>query len=402
MWTFGISGDYPILLAKINDPDAPLVRELLQAHAYWRNRRIKVNLVFLNEQDTNYSLDSHDKLYRLLARVGAQAWLNHREGILLLRADQMSESEKVLLQTAARAVLDDSQGSLAEQLDRIGTLPVWLPPFAPTGTDRQDSEPTPPVERPTDLLFDNGLGGFSADGREYVIYLEPGQWTPLPWVNVIANPELGFLASESGMGATWAANSGENRLTPWRNDPIGDAPAEALYLRDEETAQIWSPTPLPARAPLPYLIRHGAGYSIFEHNSHGLKQTLRLFAAPDAPLKVVQLRLENMWDCQRRITVTYYAEWVLGTTREGTQQYIIPEYDGGNNALLARNPYNVEFGEWVAFVAADRELHGLTADRTEFLGRMGSLRQPGSVGPDRVGWRSAARTRPMRRASGTR
>ena len=253
----------------------------------------------------------------------------------------------------------------------------------------EETERTPPLARPTDLLFDNGLGGFSADGREYAIYLRPGQSTPAPWINVIANPHFGFLVSEAGSGYTWAENSGENRLTPWHNDPVTDTPGEALYLRDEEIGHVWSPTPLPAGAPVPYLIRHGAGYSVFEHHSHGFKHRLRLFAVPNAPVKVVQLRLENTWNRNRHITVTFYAEWVLGTTRDATQQYIIPEFDAGSLALLARNPYNEEFGERVAFLAASKEPHGLTTDRTEFLGRGGSHRHPAAL--DRVGLSSAVK-----------
>jgi cyclic beta-1,2-glucan synthetase len=384
LWAYGISGDYPILLVSIGDQEEmDLVLELLQAHAYWRSQQIKIDLVILNERETAYDQELQGQIHRVIARIGSDIWLNQRGGIFVLRTDQIGEADQVLLQTAARAVLDGKKGSLADQLGRLRQRQPRLPRFVPTLPSPEDREPTPPLARPTDLLFDNGLGGFSADGREYVIYLRPGQRTPAPWINVIANPHFGFLVSEAGSGYTWAENSGENRLTPWRNDPVADMPGEALYLRDEETAQVWSPTPLPAPASAPYLIRHGAGYSTFEHHSHGLKQRLRLFAVRDAPVKVIQLRLENTWNRIRRITATFYAEWVLGTTREVTQQYIIPEFDARRNALLASNPYNEEFGERVAFAAASKELHGLTADRTEFLGREGSIGRPAAL--DRIG-----------------
>jgi cyclic beta-1,2-glucan synthetase len=393
LWPYAISGDYPILLVRIgSQEETALVRELLRAHAYWRNRQIKIDLVVLNQRDIGYAQELHDQLYRLITRTGNDAWLNRRGGIFLLRASQMSDADQVLLETAARAILDGEKGLLAEQLRSLRERPTCLPRFVRTLHGPEDAEPTPPLVRPADLVFDNGLGGFSADGHEYVIYLEPSWWTPAPWINVIANPHFGFLVSEAGAGYTWAENSGENRLTSWRNDPVTDAPGEALYLRDEETGQVWSPTPLPAGAPAPYLIRHGAGYSIFEHNSHGLKQRLRLFAVPDAPVKVVQLRLENTWNRNRRITATFFAEWVLGTTRDTTQQYVIPEFDARSLALLARNPYNEEFGERVAFLAATREPHGLTADRTEFLGRMGSLSHPAAL--DRVGLTGAVEAGP--------
>ncbi len=380
LWRYAISGDHPIVLARIgSEEQTALVGELLRAHAYWRNRHIKVDLVILNLQDASYSQELQSRLRRLVERNGGDAWLNRPGGIFLLRAEPMGDADRVLLETAAGAILDGKKGSLAEQLGDLYERPPRLPHFVSTLPPTEDEELIAPLPRPTDLLFDNGLGGFSADGREYVIYLEPGQWTPAPWINVIANPDLGFLVSEAGGGYTWAGNSGENRLTPWRNDSVADVPSEALYLRDEEVGHVWSPTPLPAGATAPYLIRHGAGYSVFEHNSHGLKQRLRLFAAPDAPVKVVQLRLENRWRRNRRITATFFAEWVLGTTRDLHQQYVVLDFDASSHALLASNPYNEEFGDRVAFVAPSKEPHGLTADRTEFLGRGGSMRCPAAL-----------------------
>jgi cyclic beta-1,2-glucan synthetase len=219
--------------------------------------------------------------------------------------------------------------------------------------------------------------------REYVIYLRPGETTPAPWSNVIANPQGGCLVTETGGGYTWALNSGENRLTPWGNDPVRDQPGEVVYVRDEETAVVWTPTPAPRPANAPYRIHHGPGYTTFQHHSHGLKQRLRIFADAVEPVKIVQLQLENSQSRPRRLTVTYYAEWVLGVNRDEMQAYIIPSYKPEYHTLLARNPYNAEFGERVAFLAASRTLHGLTADRSEFLGQLGDVGQP--AGLERVG-----------------
>ncbi|MDH4207577.1 MAG: hypothetical protein OEV76_01735, partial [Anaerolineae bacterium] len=388
LWPYAISGDYPILLVHLeSEGGLALVREVLRAHAYWRRQQIDVDLVILNQKDSGYDQPLHGQLRSLITTLGQDSSMNQRGGIFILFAEQMSEEDLVLVETAARVTLDGEKGSLSQQLKEIPTKPARLPPFFPALPKPEDVEPTTPLPRPTGLLFDNGLGGFTADGREYVIYLEPSQMTPSPWVNVVANPSFGFLVSESGSGFTWSENSGENRLTPWHNDPVSDVPGEALYLRDEETGLVWSPTPLPAGAPLPYLIRHGAGYSIFEHRSHGLEQRLRLFVAPEAPVKVVHLRLENLWQRNRRVTATFYAEWVLGTFHEATQQYVIPEYDEESQALLARNPYNESYGSRVAFVAANETPHGQTADRTEFLGCQGTLSLPDALG--RVGLASA-------------
>lgn len=394
LWAYGISGDYPILLLKLSDEaGTSLLRELLRVHAYWRSRDLLVSLVILNEQQAGYQQKLHSYIHRMIRHTGAAERLQRRGGIFVLGADQLNAEDRRLLASAARVRLDASRGSLRRQVGNIYDVPTRLPGLEPVMAPQP--QVLSPVPRPDDLLFDNGFGGFSpaADGepagKEYVIYLRPGESTPAPWINVIANPEFGFLVSESGSGYTWAVNSGENRLTSWRNDPVSDQPAEALYLRDEETAEIWSPTPQPAPADEPYLVRHGAGYTVFEHQSHGLKQEVHLFAAADDPVKIVRVRLENATERQRRLTATYYAEWVLGASRAGIQQYLLPEYAADCHALLVRNPYNVEFGERVAFLAAGRELHGLTTDRTEFFGRLGSLQRPAAL--SRVGLESSVR-----------
>jgi cyclic beta-1,2-glucan synthetase len=387
LWAFGISGDYPILLVRIRDGQSPLLTEVLQAYTYWRAHHVTVNLVILNEQDTGYDLDRHNAIHRQIKRMGVDALLNQRDGIFVLRSDQLQPADTILFQTTAGVILDEMRGTLAEHALDLIEKPIRLPGFTPSLSSACDPEPTLPLQFPTNLLMDNGLGGFSRDGREYIIHLQPGEYPPHPWINVIANPKFGFLVSESGSGYTWSENSSENRLTPWHNDPITDMPGEMLYLRDEETGVVWSPTPMPAGAETTHVIHHGAGYSVFESQSHGLNQILRLFVAPNDPVKIVHLRLQNLWECPRRITVTYYAEWVLGTTRDIHQSHIIPEFDAEKNALLATNRFNSDFGERVAFLAASKKPHGVTTDRTEFLGRMGNLGTPAALG--RIGLASA-------------
>lgn len=384
LWAFGISGDYPILLARTkSEEDLDLLGDLVLAHTYWRKRGLMIDLVIFNERETSYDQGFRNRIQRLLEQTGSEMWLEKRGGIFILQEDQLKEAERILLMTVARVVLDGEAGPLEKQLSRLDEDPVRLPRFTPVGPLVPSMDVQQDVQRPSGLLFDNGLGGFTADGHEYVIYLDRDQWTPAPWVNVIATPEFGCLVSEAGMGTTWSQNSGENRLTPWHNDPVRDPPSEAIYLRDEDTGEIWSPTPLPARADAPYLIRHGAGYSTFEHSSHGLEQNTTIFVAPDDPVKIVQLKLHNATKRMRRVNVNYYAEWVLGVSRESTASYIAPEFASDHFALLARNLYSPDFGGRIAFLASTREPTGVTTDRTEFLGELGSYIRPAAL--ERVG-----------------
>lgn len=385
LWTFGISGDYPILLVRLlNEEDITLLGDVLLAYTYWRRRGLMIDVVIVNQRESGYDQDLHGKIMRSLTRTGNSTQIGKRGGIFVLHQDQMNESERILLSTAARIILDGEAGSLQSQLARLDVIPLRLPGFIPLEQPSSVAAGVTDVQRPTDLLFDNQYGGFTPDGREYVIYLDSNQWTPSPWVNVMATSEFGCVVSETGLGCSWAQNSGENRLTPWRNDQVSDPPAEAIYLRDEDTGEIWSPTPLPARADSPYLIRHGAGYSTFEHTSHGLEQNVRVFVTANEPVKIVQLKLHNATNRLRRVNTSYFAEWVLGTTHESTAPYIVPEFASKHFALLARNTYSQDFSQRIAFLASTREPSGVTADRAEFLGNHGSYARPAAL--ERVGF----------------
>jgi cyclic beta-1,2-glucan synthetase len=370
LWGHGISGDLPIVLVSLGgDPNRQLVRSILAIHAHWRHCCAEVDLVLLDEQEGNgYTWPLRDWLDRELGRTGALDWLHRPGGVFVLRARNLPAADRELLRHAARALVDASAPSLAPVLAALEEPPQRLPPFVPVPGGAPEGEATPRLERPSGLLCDNGFGGFTQDGREYVIHLEPGERTPAPWINVVANERAGFLVSESGASCTWVGNSGENRLTPWLNDPLLDPSGEAIYLRDEETGATWSPTPAPAGGgTCAYQVRHAAGETRFLHHRAGLLHELALFVPPGEALKLAWLRLENVWRRPRRITVTYYAEWVLGSRRSVTAPRLVTDYLHPHGILLAQNPFHPERPNQVAFLAADRRPHGFTADRREFL-----------------------------------
>lgn len=379
LWGFGISGDHPLALVRVREPeDLDLLVLLLKAHRYWRAQGFAVELVVLNEMDDGYLQTAHGRIRALVHASGNDAWLDQPAGIFVVGSSRLDDAQRGLLLAVAGVVVGAGvplEGALALARDRReGRLPALM--ATRSVTDPAEAG-TPPRSQEA-LQFDNALGGFAEEGREYRI-VQDGSPTPAPWINVLANPDFGCLVSESGSSTTWSVDGSENHLTPWSNDPVADPSGEVLYLRDEETAEVWTPTPQPIPGGTPYYVSHAAGSTHFDHRSHDLDQQLQMFVPTDAPLKVIRLRLANRLGRPRRLTVTYYAEWVLGSTRDGTQAFVIPEYDGELEALLARNPYHPSFPSQVAFLVASRVPHGLTTDREEFLGREGSVRRPAAL-----------------------
>ncbi|MFS8084926.1 MAG: GH36-type glycosyl hydrolase domain-containing protein, partial [Acidobacteriota bacterium] len=350
-----------------------------------------VDLVIWNEERAGYRQSLQEQIMGLIA-AGVEANLMDRPGgIFVRRAEQIADEDRVLLQSAARAIITDRRGGLAEQINRRGgtdarAAQLGALRFKPIRVQRTAQGPTAKPDLTAarrDLLFFNGLGGFSPDGREYVIRVGPGQVTPAPWVNVLANQYFGTVISEAGAAYTWSENAHQFRLTPWDNDPVRDAGGETFYLRDEETGRFWSPTPHPCRGTAPYVTRHGFGYSIFEYAEDGIGSELSVYVDLDAPVKYAVLKVKNDSGRLRRLSATGYVEWVLGELRANSLMHVITEIDPSSGALRARNAYNTEFPGRIAFFDVDEitRTQSLTfsGDRTEFLGRNGSLTEPAAM-----------------------
>ncbi len=383
LWGYAISGDLPIVLLQIGDPsNIDLVRQMVQAHAYWRLKGLAVDLVIWNEDHAGYRQVLHDQIMGLIA-AGVEAHVIDRPGGIFVRtAEQMSVEDRLLQQSVARAILTDRRGALADQLAPMTASAAPAYRFKPTRTHRPDAPVL--IEAREDLLFYNGLGGFSSDGREYVITTGPEQVTPAPWVNVLANPYFGTVVSEHGLAYTWGENAHEFRLTPWHNDPVTDSSGEALYLRDEETGHFWSPMPMPTRGTSPYVSRHGFGYSVFEHSENGIRSEVWVYVALDASVKFTVLKLHNESGRPRRLSATGYVEWVLGDLRPKSVMHVVTDIDPLTGAFFARNHYNTDFPGRVAFFDVDEGTRSISGDRTEFLGRNGTLSNPAAMGRSRL------------------
>ncbi|MCX6672690.1 MAG: cyclic beta 1-2 glucan synthetase [Methanothrix sp.] len=390
LWAYGISGDIPIVLLRIKDRSyIDLAHQLLRAHAYWHMMGLAVDLVIWNEEFSGYRQELQDEIMGLISISTDTCTRERSGGVFVIHADQISEEAGVLLQAAARAIFTDDRGTFEEQLERESRLFAAIPLLKPEKAVRVENyKGTESLGR--DLIFFNGLGGFTKDGREYVIRIAPGQATPAPWSNVIANPNFGTVISESGGAYTWGENSQQFRLTPWYNDPVSDTSGEALYIRDEESGAFWSPTALPARGKTPYTCRHGFGYSVFEHKESGILSELWVYVAIDAPMKFCRLLVKNESGVSRRLSVTSYIELVLGEMHSKTGMHIITEIDPRTGALFARNPYNTNFPGRIVFLDVNEEVGSFSGDRTEFLGRNGQIARPAALARERLSNRVGA------------
>ncbi|MDY0326140.1 MAG: glucoamylase family protein [Candidatus Cloacimonadaceae bacterium] len=397
LWGYAISGDLPIVLLRIEDPaNIELARQMIQAHSYWRLKGLIVDLVIWNEDHAGYRQLLHDQIVALVTSGVEPRILDQPGGIFIRSLDQISEDDRILIQTVARIIISDAAGSLSEQVEGRRLPETSVATLSPSRAKRLRSIPFTAIPR-FDLLFFNGLGGFTEDGREYVITTTKDQLTPAPWANVLANPHFGTVISESGLSYTWAENAHEYRLTPWNNDPVSDNRGEAFYLRDEERGNYWSPTPLPSGGSSPYVTRHGFGYTVFEHTEHSIRTEVWVYVALDASIKFVVIKVFNESNQARKLSVTGFVEWVLGDLSSKSAMHVVTEIDPSSGAIMARNSYNTEFKHRTAFFDVDDTSldakginRSVTCDRAEFLGRNGSLEEPAAMSRSRLSGKMGA------------
>ncbi|WP_368294468.1 glucoamylase family protein [Dehalobacter sp. TBBPA1] len=410
LWSHGISGDLPVVMLKIQDSSQlKLVDQILTIHEYWKIKGLYIDLVIFNEDETGYFQAIQEVIMEKISISHVRKLVNKPGGVFLLKKDQLSAEDGVLLHTVASVIFSGENGSLNHQIMkclRAGEKIIDEPAASEqtsgeritieqitgnritNGRLEKDSLLVQNVskthrtvlesKKTEGLKFFNGYGGFTDNGKEYVIINEENQPTPLPWVNVIANEKFGTIISEAGASYTWSQNSREYKLSPWSNDPLLDVSGEAVFIKDEDSQDYWSPLPQPVRDSQPYLIRHGQGYTVFEHSSFGINQETRVFIPLGQNLKITALRLTNKNTLPKRLSLYYYLEWVLGVNREQNMPYLLTELH--DKTIFCQNVYQEEFAGRAAFITGfGADYLSSTSDRIEFLGVGGSLTKPKGI-----------------------
>lgn len=389
LWSYAISGDLPIVLVRVHDSDnIDFVKQLIRAHSYWRMKGLQSDLVIWNEDYGSYRQVFHDQILGFISATSGAA-IDQPGGIFVRWGDQISNEDRILFQTVARLIFNDNEGTLAEQMAKRKP-PRTLPPALKITTSQYEPDTTQKVELPSHLIFNNGTGGFTQDGKEYVILTGNGKVSPAPWVNIIANAEFGTMVSESGSAYTWAENAHSFRLTPWKNDPVSDKCGEAFYIRDEENGRYWSASPLPVKSEMPYITRHGFGYSVYEHIDDGIWSQMWVYADASEPVKYIVLKLRNQSGRERKLSATGFVEWVLGDMQHKTKMHVVTEVDNETGVLFVRNRYNSSFADRVVFFDTDSTEKSFTCDRTEFLGRNGTMQNPEAMLKEKLSGKTGA------------
>lgn len=388
LWSYSISGDLPIVLLVVSDLDTiSIVKQLIKAKVYWQMKGLAVDLVILNEDSGGYRQVLQEQIQGLVtASVGFAS--SDRQGRIFVRPiDQVTAEDRILFHAVARIIISDKKGSLEDQVNKRSTPKQPISKLLPSKTQ---TYPHHEIKIPDNLQYFNETGGFSADGKEYVIQFNKKKQTPLPWINVITNTTFGTIVSESGSSYTWFENAHEFRLTPWKNDPLLDSSGEAFYIRDEESGTFWSPMGLPALNQSRTITTHGFGYSNFQHIEEGIFTSVTIHVDREAPIKFITITITNKSDRSRKLSATGYVEWVLGELRPKSLMHLTTEFDAGTRSLIARNRYNPDFQHYVAFFDVDDSSYSYTTDRLEFIGRNGTLQNPEALTRTNLSGKSGA------------
>lgn len=339
LWKFGISGDKPIILVKINDISAfSLVKEVLKAFEYLRSKGFYLDVVIINNEASIYDNYIKKEIELELYRMNLfNKFDNHSGNVFVLNGATLTKKEIILFNTVASLTFDTYENkSLSECIEALqanNTLSrqkrLTFQKIFESDYDTQSLE------------FYNGFGGFTPDGKEYVI---TSNTTPVPWSNVLTNKTFGSITTNTGCGFTFAYNSQNFKLTSWTGDLSSIDQSEGIKVNGEKF--------------LPATTIYGFGYTIYKAKTKTYDQELTEFVPTNLNAKVFIFKIKNHANVKRTTSLNFWINPVLGDMEEKTSRYLISEFNLENNALEIRNVYSQFYSNKKVFLSSSEAVHG--------------------------------------------
>ncbi|MEW8956343.1 glucoamylase family protein, partial [Clostridium sp.] len=421
LWSFGVSGDLPIVTLNIKDTShVDIVRQCVQCHEYLNRRGVEFDLLVINEEEFSYDMPLQGSLFTIINKYSSASINNLRGKIFIQSYDNLKDEGISFIKAISTIYIDGKEEDAFFSLlfkgednltynlrglpkevynnsiikeEVVEEMPLkwkrekYMAEIGESIWEGNQGKSSGSNEECYDigrLKFFNGLGGFN-EKNHYVIVLKNNNNTPAPWINVISNKKFGFHISESGSSYTWYKNSRENKLTPWNNDFVSDTLGEALFLRDEENGEVFSITPKPLRGKEEYVVEHGFGFSKFSHMSNDIKGEITWFTPLDHSLKIGIVKLKNLQGNKRKISLTYYSNLILGVNEQGVHKTISTYYDEEGNFIYGKNPYSEKFGDTNCYLKIiGGEDISYCGDREDFIGRGRNINSSMAMDIDRL------------------
>ena len=371
LWKYGISGDLPILLVKVEQSnEAEILEEILKAYEFFRLKNMAIDLVIINEEPNSYEKYTKDAIYNSILNTNLTYFQNAANGGIFV----LEKNEEISnLEFYAKLIINTKKGPIDRQLkdleeeylekekqigEKISNVPIVY----------QEEKIAKPVLPKENLEYENEYGGFTNNGKEYKIAINKENRLPTVWSNILANEEFGTLITDSMGGFTWSKNSRLNRISSWNNNQVLDIPSEIFYLQEQDSLKTWSLGLNPMPDDSDYKITYGFGYSVYEHVSNEIEQKVTIFVPQKEKLKISLLELKNLAPRKQKLTLVYYVKPVLGEDEEKTKEKLQMKFQENSNMVILENKTNIDFEEMV-YVSSSQKINSYTGSKKEFFGK---------------------------------
>ncbi len=381
LWKYGISGDLPIILVKIGDVnDSYVVKEVLKAYEFFRTKNVETEIVILDEENHSYENYAREEIENEILNRHMSYLKNIKGGIFTLVKSEVDKKDICLLELIACITVDSKKGGLENNIRELEE--EYLDKYKLVNEsevnlivvrDGEDKD-IDILENSEKLKYYNEYGGFSEDGKEYLIRVNKENRLPSVWCNILANEKFGTVVTENMGGYSWFRNSRLNRVTAWNNNPSLDVPSEIIYVK-EENGRAWSLGLNPMPDNRNYNVIYGFGYVKYIHKSLGIEQELEVFVPKEDSCKVSILSLKNTTPNRKKLKLYYYIKPVFGEDEIKTNGYLNVIFDKNNNIVYAKNLYKREEQEYFIYLSCSERIESFTGDKNSFLGT-GGLSNP--------------------------